>query len=232
MTAHPGPAVGGGARPAVVRASEADIEVLSQVIADAFFDLAVSKWLVPDPDARRAIFPPYFRIYVEHAITTGIVHTTPGRTAAALWVPIGRQGLRPPADYSPRLAAATRRHLSRFEAFDATLGRHHPAGFPHHHLAILAVRPDRQGQGTGTALLRAHHAALGRSGLPAYLEASSLDTRRIYLRHGYTDYGTVIQLPDGGPRMYPMMRHPQAASRRGNVRKNTAPAIPRPPDGQ
>jgi len=232
MTPHRSPAASSRADHAVVRAGEADIDALSQVIADAFHDLAVSQWLIPGPGARRAIFPGYFRLYVEHAITAGIVHTTPGRTAAALWIPIGKEGPRPPGGYGPRLAAATGQYLSRFEAFDATLGRHHPAGFPHHHLAILAVRPDRQGQGTGTALLRAHHAALGRSGLPAYLEASSLDTRRIYLRHGYTDYGTVIQLPDGGPRMYPMMRHPQAASRRGNVRKNTAPAIPRPPDGQ
>ena len=44
------------------------------------------------------------------------------------------------------------------------LDRHHPAGVAHHHLAILAVRPDRQGQGTGTALLDAHHAVLDERG--------------------------------------------------------------------
>jgi GNAT superfamily N-acetyltransferase len=202
MTAHPGPAV--------ARASEADIDVLSQVIASAFTGLAVSQWLIPGPAARQEILPPYFRLYVEHAIRAGIVLTTPGRTAAALWVPIGEEGPRPPDGYSTRLAAATGRHLSRFQAFDLTLDRHHPAGFPHHHLAVLAVRPDMQGQGTGTALLRAHHAALDRDGLPAYLEASGLDTRRIYRRHGYLDYGTEIQLPDGGPRMYPMVRRPGA----------------------
>jgi hypothetical protein len=32
----------------------------------------------------------------------------------------------------------------RFLAFDEALDRHHPAGLPHHHLAILAVRPGRQ----------------------------------------------------------------------------------------
>jgi GNAT superfamily N-acetyltransferase len=232
MTTHPGPAVGDGVRPAVVRAGETDVDVLSQVIAYAFHDLAISRWLIPDLSARRGIFPLYFRLFVEYAIATGTVYTTPERTAVALWVPVGEEGPRPPDDYGPRLAAATGRWLSRFEAFDATLDRHHPAGFPHHHLAMLAVRPDRQQQGTGTVLLRAHHAALGRSGLPAYLEASSPDTRRIYLRHGYLDYGAVIQLPDGGPRMYPMMRHPQAADRRGNVRKDTAPAIPPPPGGR
>jgi GNAT superfamily N-acetyltransferase len=114
-----------------------------------------------------------------------------------------------------RLAAATGPHLSRFEAFDLTLDRHHPAGFSHHHLAILAVRQNMQGQGTGTALLTAHNAVLDRDGLPACLEASGLDTRRIYLRHGYLDYGTVIQLPDGASRMHPMMRQPDTRGRAG-----------------
>jgi hypothetical protein len=41
----------------IIRAGEADIEVLSQVIADAFFPLAPCEWLIPDQAARRAIFP-------------------------------------------------------------------------------------------------------------------------------------------------------------------------------
>ena len=55
----------------------------------------------------------------------------------------------------------------------------HPAGVPHHHLAMLAVRPDRQGRGTGTTLLGRYHEILDRDvGVPAYLEASDLRTRR------------------------------------------------------
>jgi GNAT superfamily N-acetyltransferase len=209
MTPHRDPAAS-RADNTVIRAGEADIEVLSQVIADAFCDLAASRWLIADPGARREIFPGYFRLYVEHAIATGTVYTIPGRTAAALWVPVGGEGPHPPDDYGPRLAAATSRWLGRFQAFDLALDRHHPAGLPHHHLAILAVHPDSQGQGTGTALLNAHHAALDRDGMPAYLEASGLDTRRIYLRHGYIlRPGAPIRLPDRGPQMWPMWREPQ-----------------------
>ena len=83
----------------------------------------------------------------------------------------------------------------------------HPAGFAYHHLAILAVRPDRQGRGLGSALLRAHHAALDRDSIPAYLEASDLRARRLYLTHGYTDCGHLF-LPEAV--MYPMLRPPQA----------------------
>ncbi|HEV3295406.1 MAG TPA: GNAT family N-acetyltransferase [Streptosporangiaceae bacterium] len=194
------------ARHEVVRVGEADIEVLAQVIAEAFFPLAVCRWLIPDGTARRAAFPAYFRLYVEHAIADGLVETTPGRDAAALWIP-GDGPAEPPGSYKEQLAAITGPHLDRFLAFDQQLDRHHPAGVFHHHLAILAVRPDRQGQGTGTALLHARHADLEDQGIPAYLEASDERTRRLYLAHGYTDRGDPIDLA-GKVRMYPMWRQP------------------------
>jgi GNAT superfamily N-acetyltransferase len=193
-----------------IRAVAADAGALSHVIADAFADLPPSRWLIPDPAARRQIFPVYFRLYVEHAIIQGLVHTTPDRTAAALWLPVGTGPAGPPPGYDEQLAAATGRWVSRFRAFDATLDRHHPASTPHHHLALLAVRPDRQGQGTGTLLLRAHHAVLDRDGIPAYLEAASQRTRQLYLRHGYAPRPDgPFRLPDGGPPMWPMGRVPQ-----------------------
>ena len=198
----PGPAV---------PAEAADLEVLSQVIADAFHDLPQSRWLVPDQAARREIFPGYFRLYVEHAMASGVVHTTTDRTAAALWLPTGQNAAGPPAGYGAQLADAAGPWIDQFLAFDATLNRHHPAGTAHHHLAILAVRPDRQGQGTGSMLLRAYHQTLDRDhGAPAYLEAADLRTRQLYLRHGYAlRPDAPFYLPDGGPPMWPMWREPQ-----------------------
>jgi GNAT superfamily N-acetyltransferase len=220
-------------RPAgqVVPADAADLDTLSQVIADAFHDLAPSRWLIADPDARRRIFPGYFRLYVDHAMASGTVHTTPDRSAVALWLRVGEHPEDQPDGYSARLSAATSPWTSRFVAFDAALDRHHPAGVPHHHLAILAVQPDRQGQGTGTALLRTYHQMLDRdTRAPAYLEATDLRTRQIYLRHGYTDHGPPIQLPDDGPQMYPMMRegHPEAltASGRGERARSEGQPVP------
>jgi len=194
----------------VERAQPRDAGVLTQVITDAFFVLAVSQWLVPDPRSRRAIFPGYFGVYVDHALADGLVLTTPARDAAALWIPVGPDGPGRPAEgYHERLAAVTGPHLTRFEALDEQFDRHHPVGVPHEHLAILAVRPDRQLLGIGTALLNARHACLNRDGMPAYLEASDSAKRDIYLAHGYADIGEPIQLPDG-PAMYPMWRRPRA----------------------
>jgi len=210
MTQEASPATGLPAT--VVAASAADLDTLSHVIAEAFHPLAPSQWLTPDPAARRAIFPAYFRLYLEHAMASGVVHTTPGRTAAALWVHVGADGPAEPADYAARLSAATGRWAYRFRAFDAALDSRHPTGVPHHHLAILAVHPDTQGQGTGTALLNAYHHTLDHhTRVPAYLEASDQRTRRLYLAHGYTDHGPPIQLP-GGPDMFPMWREPRHMS--------------------
>jgi len=191
----------------MVVAGAADLDPLSHLIAAAFCNLAPSQWLIPDPGARREIFPGYFRIYLDHALAAGAVHTTAGRTAAALWLPAGPDAPAQPGDYEARLAAVTGRWAERFAAFDAALDARHPATV-HHHLAILAVRPGRQGQRTDTALLRACHHHLDHDpGVPAYLEASSLRARRLYLRHGYADHGPPIWLP-GGPPMYPMWREP------------------------
>jgi ribosomal protein S18 acetylase RimI-like enzyme len=148
-------------------------------------------------------------MYVVHALTGGFVYTNADRTAAALWIP-GTGPAEPSQEYDEQLAEITGQWAGQFVTFDQELDAHHLAGVAHHHLAVLAVHPDRQGRGIGTALLHAHHAALDQDGITAYLEASDQRTRSLYLRHGYTDYGSdPIRLPEG-PSMFPMTREPRA----------------------
>lgn len=193
----------------VIRATAADLGRLSEVIAEAFLDLPPAGWLIGDARERRQIFPAYFRLHLEHALADGIIDTTPDKTAA-LWLPV-TTGL--PATlpgYNSRLTAITGSRAGRFIAFDAALDRRHPAGVPHHYLAILAVHPSRQGNGTGAALLEARHRALDQASEAAYLEASSPRNRGLYLRHGYADLGTPIELPNG-PVLHPMWRTPRSS---------------------
>ena len=198
----------------IITAGPADLDTLSDVIAEAFCDLPPSQWLIPGRDARRQVFPACFRIHLDHALASGIICTTPHRDAAALWIPVIGDPPAPAPGYASRLHAAATRWTSRFIAFDTALEHHHPAGSPHHHLAILAVRPGRQGHGTGTALLAHYHQVLDQAGLAAYLEASSERTRDLYLKHGYTPRPEgPFNLPDGGPPMWPLWREPQPATR-------------------
>jgi len=194
----------------VVGAAPADLDVLGEVIAVAFHDLAPSRWLIADPTARSAIFPGYFRLLVAHAMAAGLVHTTPGRDAVALWLPAGPGVPGPLAGYRQRLAEATAPWTGRFAVFDQTLEAHQPAGVAFWHLAILAVRPGFQGQGVGGALLTTRHRDLDRDGAPTYLEASSPRARDLYERHGYTVRpGGPFRLPSG-PAFWPMWREPRA----------------------
>ena len=193
----------------VIPASGADNSAVSAVIAEAFHDLPPSHWLIADDTVRRQIFPAYFQIYVEHALARGVVHTTADRSAAALWLPVPGES---PPGYRSRLTAVTGRWASRFLAFDSALDAHHPADSPHYHLAMLAVRPGWQDHGTGTALLDAWHHELDRHGQAAYLEASSEQSRNLYLRHGYRlRPDAPFYLPDDGPPFWPMWREPQPA---------------------
>lgn len=192
----------------IITAEPGDAAKLSTVVAAAFHPLAPCQWLIPHPIQRRVAFPAYFRILVDHALAVGAVDTTPERSAAALWLPIGPGGPAEPERYAQRLKDAVGAHLERFEILDDHFEAHHPTGKEHQHLAILAVHPDHQHQGLGRALLAHRHHQLDTADTPAYLEASDQTNREWYARHGYHDLGGPIQLPDG-PAMWPMWRQPQ-----------------------
>lgn len=187
-------------------AGATDIDRIAGLIARAFHPLAVARWLVPDEIERMRMFPDYFAILVEHAVPHGLVHTTAERDAVAIWLPHTDGPPAPMPDYDERLAVVSGAWRERFTAFDALLTDHHPSR-PHHYLAFLAVRPDRQGRGLGTMLLNHHHTHLDEAGLPAYLEASSRSSRALYLRQGYQPHGHPLILPNG-PLLWPLLREP------------------------
>ncbi|WP_329109096.1 GNAT family N-acetyltransferase [Micromonospora sp. NBC_01699] len=189
--------------PQIERAEPAEARALTELIAEAFVPLAATTWLVPDPAIRHKILTDNFHIVVEHAFEWGLVETTEDRSAAAVWLPAVADPLPPPADYDDRVAAACGEFTERFRLLDDLFEANHPHE-PHHHLAFLAVRPDRQGTGIGSALLRHRHARLDEQGLPAYLDASSTDSRDLYARHGYR-VAEPFRLPDGTP-FWPMWR--------------------------
>ncbi|MFK3984090.1 GNAT family N-acetyltransferase [Micromonospora sp. NPDC050397] len=189
--------------PVIERAEPAEARVLGELVAEAFQPLAACAWLVPDVRARRRILAEDFHILVEHALEWGLVETTADRRAVAVWLPAVGETLPPPTDYDKRLVAACGEWSDRFRLLDELFEANHPHQ-PHHHLAFLAVAPDRQRTGLGSALLRHRHTWLDERGMPAYLDASSADSRDLYARHGYRA-GEPFRLPDGTP-FWPMWR--------------------------
>jgi GNAT superfamily N-acetyltransferase len=190
--------------PTLINACPGDAHQVTTVIVAAFRNLDVTCWLVPAAADRQRVLYAHFRILVDHAFDHGHILMTANRAAAAVW--FTRDSPPPPiADYDHRLQQACGPYTERFRALDAAFAKQHP-DTPHHHLALLAVQPDHQHLGHGTALLRRFHLPAARAGLPCYLEASSYRARTLYARHGYHDLGNPIDLPEGGPRLWGMWR--------------------------
>ena len=191
--------------------SPIDTDEITELVAAAMWDGPVARWLNPDPAARQRGGPRYFEIFVEHAVRYGEVYGTAdaetGRLCGvALWFPL-TSAIPAPVDYDQRLKEVTESAFDRARELDAAMEAHHPLD-PHHYLAFLAVHPDRQNRGIGSALLDRHHARLDRAGLPAYLEANDPRNRDLYLRHGYV-CRSVVRLPDGPP-LWTMWRAPMS----------------------
>jgi len=90
----------------------------------------------------------------------------------------------------------------------STIEKKHPKDPPHYYLAFLGTRPDHQGKGLGSALLKPVLDKCDHEGLGAYLESSKESNLAFYARHGFNLTGE-IQLPKG-PLMWSMWRDPKA----------------------
>jgi GNAT superfamily N-acetyltransferase len=174
-----------------------DVDAVAGLLAVAF-DEPVTRWLVPDPDRHHPVTTGLFTLMAGDALAGGgrvDVLTDPDDhpVAAAIWCDHSTLDSAPASGPDPRFNQVFGSFAHRWHLLDDLMTRHHLAG-PHHYLFAIGVRPDRQGTGLGGQLLVHGHQRLG--GLPAYLEATSPDSRRLYQRHGYHDLGE-IHLPDG-----------------------------------
>lgn len=200
-------------RAALIRKATAeDVPALARSLALAFEDDPVFAWMYPDPSDRleRAErgFAFYMRkLYLRH----DACYTTDDRAGGALWLPPGSWHLGPLAQLrlAPGMVAASGSRLPRIMRALYTVESNHPRS-PHYYLAFVGVRPDAQGRGIGTALMRPIVERCDREGLPAYLEASSPRSRACYLRQGFA-VTEEFRFPSQGPPSWRMWREPAGA---------------------
>lgn len=183
--------------PALRVAGSGDIDTVADIVTDAFDHLEVIHYLVPDPARRRTVSRAWYWLYIAHAIGgAGQVVMTKDAAAAAVW--FDRTGeASEPEGYEKRLAELADEFLPRFQHLDLQMEANHPPA-SHWHLLFLAVHPDRWSQGLGSTLMDYTHARLDAKGIPAYLEATSEENRKLYRRHGYADMNPpTIEVTDG-----------------------------------
>jgi GNAT superfamily N-acetyltransferase len=172
-------------------------------LSGAFFDDPVFRWIYPDDDRRRAVLPGFFDVFTTAIGRQGASHAIGDGMGAALWVPPGEDVAEDDDAFGEALAMLSPPDLDRAMAAMELLGETHPHE-PCWYLNFLGVAPGHQGRGVGSTLLRTALGRAERDGVPAYLEATSEDNRRLYERHGFVATAE-LRLP-GGPSLWAMWR--------------------------
>jgi ribosomal protein S18 acetylase RimI-like enzyme len=192
----------------VRRADLADAAALAAVLAAAFDEDPVSAWLFPNAADRRQRQPGFLRLFVNHTIPWGEVHTTVDLDAAALWLPVDPDtGILSHGESAGAFQEVLGPNYRRYIVLDRQAQAVHPTTRPHAFLPFIGVHPTRQGHGIGSALLTHKLTELDDAGIPAYLEASSFRSRALYERLGFRRLPERISLPFG-PNLWPMWRAP------------------------
>ncbi len=190
----------------VRRARPEDAAAVSSVLAAAFTDDPVFRWLVPDDEVRAATNRKFFDLLIKILAPHDDAWTTAdGVHGAALWVPYGREAMSAQTGqfFEARVAELFHPYSDRVEQVIAAMEAVHPAE-PHEYLWFLGVAPAAQGRGIGSGLLVPVLERADQAGHPAYLEATSLRNRALYERHGFVAAAPIAA--PGGPPLWPMWR--------------------------
>jgi ribosomal protein S18 acetylase RimI-like enzyme len=192
------------ARPVRI-ATHADEAPVVDVITLAFSTDPMARWSLPDPRTYLTQMPALVRAFGSKSFDAGSAYCVEGYAGAALWLP---PGVEPDIE---ALDALIQKHAPEHIKSDANgvfeqMSTFHPTE-PHWYLPIIAVDPACQGQGHGSALLRAALVRCDRDGLPAYLESSNPRNISLYERHDFVVMGRIQS--GSSPVVTPMFRKPR-----------------------
>jgi GNAT superfamily N-acetyltransferase len=197
---------------AIRTAGEGDRELIVRLLDEAFQDDPVSGWVFPGAEDRRAKHPGLMAAFTDIVLAAGRIDVTEDGSACALWLSMpadeGHDDHGAEDEGPAQVREAVDPDNERIERIGRLTAAIHPTGRAHAYLWMIGVAPGRQGEGLGTALIETVLDRCDREGLPAYLEASSARSRKLYERLGFEPAGPVLDLPDG-PSMWPMWREPR-----------------------
>ena len=149
------------------------------------------------------MFPRFVEAFGGAAFAAGTAYHA-DYSGAALWL---APGAAPDDEALAALMEETvppDRRAVTFAVFEQ-MGSYHPHE-EHWYLPLIGVDPLVQGKGVGSALLRHALKQCDALGIPAYLEATTPGSIRLYERHGFKRLAAV-QVGDS-PEIVPMLRRP------------------------
>lgn len=194
---------------AIRMAGPDDLDDVVRVLRDAFTTDPLMAWAFPDAGARPRRLAALWRFMGgEGYLPFGDSTVVPGGDGAALW-------LRPGHDLSDEFWEARGGELverlegdvKRLSSLSELMAAHHPHDREHWYLLAIGVAPAAQGRRLGHALLAHTLTRADADGAPAYLEATSPRSRRLYERFGF-EVLAEFTAGDDGPPLWPMWREP------------------------
>jgi GNAT superfamily N-acetyltransferase len=170
------------------------VETAAGMLARAFHDDPLARFIFPDLQRRRHHLPVLFGEWVRDGLRHGKVVTLGADVAVAIWMP--PHAAPPPQPGTAEVAAAagseaavalTADERERLERFGGHVEALHARLMPEPHAALLAVGvdPAHQGQGLGSALIAPTLAKYADETVPCYLDTGTARNVRFYEWHGF-----------------------------------------------
>jgi ribosomal protein S18 acetylase RimI-like enzyme len=196
--------------PSVRPATTSDVPAITDMLVHAFDDDPVSMFMFAGRRRRHLGLHSFITSELRrHYLPHRHVYVTEDLSGAALWAPPDRP--RHPVlellQLLPTAPFLLSPHTINALKLLFTVEGLHPTE-PHWYLFTLGTAPEKQGQGVGSALLRAMLARIDEAGEPAYLESSKERNVPLYARFGFE---VIDQIPSksGSPPIWRMWREPR-----------------------
>ncbi|RSS75596.1 hypothetical protein [Streptomyces sp. WAC06614] len=180
---------------------------LAQLLAAAFHQDAMTRWMIPDDRRRAELLPGFFRVFVDLSASYDAVLTSPEGDAVLLHLPPQAHPDQDALDAA--FAEALGPYAEALRTVSALQAERHPAAPPHYSVSFGGVRAGRRQSGLMSGLLGEVLARADRDGVAVHAEASSPGGEATLVRAGFTRLGPDIVLPGDGPALRPMWRDPR-----------------------
>lgn len=190
-----------------------DARSVRALLARAYVEDPVTKWIFPDPELRLHASAAWYGLFVDQYLAgrgRWSVRVDDGApVAVAMWRLPGDPGL--VSDGLPTIAGLLGALVGARRADELGTALHGIAAItpeePHAYLNFLAVEPTRQGRHLGRNVLDEVLAAADDAGLPTCLESANPANVSFYERAGF-GVTARLQLGPDGPTLQAMRRDP------------------------
>jgi ribosomal protein S18 acetylase RimI-like enzyme len=193
---------------AVRPARPGERRALAAVLARAFTEDPVVRWLLPSAREWTRGGARFFEVQLRRDLDLAEILTTPRLEGVGVWTPPGPSPVSRLAEARFRLGmlAVLRGRVGRALRMAGRLEEARPE-VPHWYLGTLGTDPTCQGRGIGSRLLEPVLTRCDASGTPAYLETATRANVRFYRRRGFR-LRACLGVP-GGPPVFTMWREPR-----------------------